>query len=90
MNLFFTLEKASSFSPVPWPAPLVVLVPAMEEDAVVGTGAAAASASLRLSFIVALLGSQADAGREEKKDGGSSQGKIFFSSYFIAGRGGLL
>ena len=33
----------------------------------VGAGAAAASASLRLSFIVAMLGSQADAGQVEKE-----------------------
>lgn len=59
MNLFFSLEKASSFSPVPGPAMLVVLEPAVEEEAVVSEGAAAASASLRLSFMVAMLGSQA-------------------------------
>lgn len=40
----------------------------MEEEAVVGSGAAAASASLRLSSIVAMLGSQADAGQVEKDE----------------------
>lgn len=62
MNLSFSLEKASSFSPVPGPAMLVVLEPAVAEEAVVGSGAAA-SASLRLSLMVTMLGSPADAGR---------------------------
>lgn len=68
MNLSFSLEKASSFSPVPGPAMLVVLEPDVEEKAVVGAGAAAASASLRLSFIVAMSGSQADAEQAEKEE----------------------
>lgn len=79
MNLSFSLEKASSFSPVPGPAMLVVLEPAVEEEAVVGAGAAAASASLRLSFIVAMLGSQADAGNEEKKKEEAESVRFFFS-----------
>lgn len=61
MNLSFSLEKASSFSPPPGPVMLVVLEPATEEEAVVAEGAAAASASLRLSLMVAMLGSPADA-----------------------------
>lgn len=65
MNLSFSLEKASSFSPVSGPAMLVVFEPAVEEEAVVGAGAAAASASLRLSFILPMLGSQADAGHRK-------------------------
>lgn len=92
MNLFLTFEKASSFSPAPGPAILVVLVPATEEDAVVGAGAAAASASLRLSFIAALLGSQADAGREERKTEEAVRGRYSFPSYlfFCRASGGLL
>lgn len=66
MNLSFSLEKASSFSPVPGPAMLVVLEPGMAEEAVADSGAAAASASLRLSLIVAMLGSQADSARENQ------------------------
>lgn len=46
---------------------LVVLEPAVEEEAVVGSGAAAASASLRLSFILPILGGQAEAGRRRKR-----------------------
>lgn len=69
MNLFFSLEKASPFSPVPGPAMLVVLEPAVEEKAEVGAGAAAASASLRLSLIVAMPGSQAVAEQVEKDTG---------------------
>lgn len=68
MNLFFSLEKASSFSPPPGPATLVVLEPAATEEAVADSGAAAASASLRLSLIVATLGSQADAAKEERSE----------------------
>lgn len=45
---------------------LVVLEPGMAEEAVADSGAAAASASLRLSLIVAMLGSQADAARENQ------------------------
>lgn len=79
MNLFFSLEKASSFSPVPGPAMLVVLEPAVEEKAVVGAGAAAAAAnaSLRLSLMVAMSGSQADAEQAEKeteREGQTEQG----------------
>lgn len=55
MNLSFSLEKASSFSPAPGPAMLVVLEPAAAEEAVADSGAAAASASLRLSVIAAML-----------------------------------
>lgn len=66
MNLSFSLEKASSFSPVSGPAMLVVLEPAVAEEAVVDSGAAA-SASRRLSLIVAMLWSQADAGGRETK-----------------------
>ncbi|KAA8580316.1 hypothetical protein FQN60_005851, partial [Etheostoma spectabile] len=62
-----SLENASSFSPVPGPAMLVVLEPAVEEEAVVGSGGAAASASLRLSFIMAILGGQTDAVQMEKE-----------------------
>lgn len=74
MNLFFSLEKASSFSPVPGPAMLVVLEPAVDEKAEVGAGAAAASASLLPSLMVAMLGSQAVAGqvgakRKKKRKG---------------------
>lgn len=50
----------------------------MEEEAVVGSGAAAASASLRLSFIVAMLGSQADAGGVEKEKDNSEWLRFFF------------
>lgn len=52
MNLSFSLEKASSFSPLPpGPDTLVALEPAAAaaEEAVVGSGAA--SASLRLSLM---------------------------------------
>lgn len=66
MNLSFSLEKASSFSPVPGPAMLVVLKPATAEEVVADSGAAAASASLRLSLIVAMLGSQADAAKDRR------------------------
>lgn len=55
MNLSFSLEKASSFSPLPGPAMLVVLEPAVADEAVVGSGAAA-SASFRLSFMLADTG----------------------------------
>lgn len=78
MNLSFSLEKASSFSPVPGPAMLVVLEPAVAEEAVVDSGAA--SASLRLSLIAAMLGSQADAGKAaEEKDETEQDGIFFFS-----------
>lgn len=83
MNLSFSLEKASSFSPVPGPATLVVLEPAVEEKAVVGAGAAAASASLRLSLIVAMPGSQADAEQAEAEKGKrktKQSGLVFFFS----------
>lgn len=53
MNLFFSLEKASSFSPVPVPARSVVLAPAAE--LAVGAGGAA-RASLRLSLMTVVLG----------------------------------
>lgn len=66
MNLSFSLEKASSFSPAPGPAMLVVLEPAATEEAVADSGAAAASASLRLSLIVAMLGSPADAAKDKR------------------------
>lgn len=66
MNLSFSLEKASSFSPVPGPATFVVLEPDVEVKAVVDAGAA--SASLRLSFIAAMPGSQADAGPAEEEE----------------------
>lgn len=59
MNLSLSLEKASSFSPVPGPAVLVLLEPAVMDGVVV---AGAASASLRLSFMVVKRVSQADAG----------------------------
>lgn len=66
MNLSFSLEKASSFSPVPGLDMLVELEPAAAEEAVVGSGAA--SASLRLSLMVAMLGGPADAGVKEIKE----------------------
>lgn len=66
MNLSFSLEKASSFSSAPGPAMLVVLEPAATEEAVAESGAAAASASLRLSLITAMLRSQADAAKDKK------------------------
>lgn len=71
MNLSFSLEKASSFSPVPVPAMLVVLEPAVADEAVVGSGAAAASASLRLSLIAGDAGKPVQMldKREEEKAG---------------------
>lgn len=66
MNFFFSLEKASSFSPAPAP-PTVVLEPAVKDEAVVGTGAAA-SASLRLSLMVVMLGGQTDAGKRRERE----------------------
>lgn len=53
----------------------------MEEEAVVGSGAA--SASLRLSVIVAMLGSQADAAREEKRKQEWVR-SFFFFFFFVA------
>lgn len=72
MNLSFSLEKSSSFSPVPGPV-LVMLEPAME--AVVESGAGAASASLRPSVMVAVLGSQADT--EQRREGKQSGLDVF-------------
>lgn len=66
MNLSFSLEKASSFSPVPGPAMLVVLEPGTAEEVVADSSAAAASASLRLSLMVATVGSQADAAEDKR------------------------
>ncbi len=80
MNLSFSLEKASSFSPVPGPDMLVVLEPAVAEEAVVGSGAAAASASLRLSLMVAMLGSPADAGHVEEEKDQTGWVSLFFSA----------
>lgn len=82
MNLSFSLEKASSFSPVPGPAMLVVLEPVVAEEAVVASGAAA-SASLRLSLIVAMLGSQADAGKEEEEKDETGRVRFFFFFLFF-------
>lgn len=76
MNLSFSLENASSFSPVPGLAMLVVLEPAVEEEAVVGSGAA--SASLRLSVIMAILGSQTDAVQVEKEKDQTEWVRFFF------------
>lgn len=83
MNLSFSLEKSSSFSPPPGPAMLVVLEPAVAEEAVVDSGAAAASASLRLSAIVAMLGSQADAGQAERQRKGKQSGLDFYLFFLL-------
>lgn len=70
MNRSFTLEKTSSSLLVPDPARLVVLAPAATEEAVADSGAAAASASLRLSLMVAMLGRPGRCCRRGEKPGG--------------------
>ena len=66
MNLSLSLEKASSFSPGPNPVSSVVLPPA--SVALVGMGAAA-KASLRLSVMLGVPASQADAAAETRGRG---------------------
>ncbi|TNN61277.1 hypothetical protein EYF80_028480 [Liparis tanakae] len=63
-----SLEKSSFFSPAPVPATLVVLESAVEEKAVVGSGAAAANASLRLSLIPTMLGRPGRCCRSEGRE----------------------
>lgn len=86
MNLSFSLEKFSSFSPPPGPAMLVVLEPAVEEEAVVGKGAAA-SASLRLSFIVTAMRGQPSrcctCGDRERQNKSGEKGYILFFCFFV-------
>lgn len=67
MNLSFSLEKASSFSPAPGPAMLLVVL-ALAMDVVVVAGAA--NASRRLSFIAATLGSQVGAAKQSGQERG--------------------